>query len=53
VDKEEGKAVIAEPPGEEDTGEFFLEVFPEISLNAITGTPTPKTIRIVGFTKTN
>jgi len=38
-----------EATGEEDPGEFFLEEFPEISLNAITGTPSPKTMRIVGF----
>jgi hypothetical protein len=36
---------------EPDPGDFFLEEFPEISLNAITGTPTPKTMRIVGFIK--
>ncbi len=45
--------MIAEPPGEKDPGEFFLEEFPEISLNAITGTPSPKTTRIVRFIKTN
>jgi hypothetical protein len=38
-------------PVEEDPGEFFLEEFPKISLNAITGTPDPKTIRLVGFLK--
>jgi hypothetical protein len=38
-----------EAAGEEDPGEFFLEEFPEISLNAITGTPSPKTMRIFGF----
>jgi hypothetical protein len=53
VDKEDGKAMIAEPPGEEDPGEFFLEEFPKISLHAITGTPSPKTMRIIGFIKTN
>jgi len=37
------------PPVEEDPGEFFLEEFLEISLNTITGTPSPKTMRIVGF----
>ncbi len=36
-------------PAEEDPGEFFLEEFPKISLNAITGTPSPKTMRIVGY----
>jgi hypothetical protein len=38
-------------PAEEDPGEFFLEEFPEISLNAIIGTPHPKTMRLVGFLK--
>jgi hypothetical protein len=38
----------AETP-DEDPGEFFLEEFPEISLNAITGTPSPNTMRIVGI----
>jgi hypothetical protein len=36
-------------PAEDDPGEFFLEEFPEISLNAITGTPSPKTMRLIGF----
>jgi hypothetical protein len=45
-EEEEGNLVI---PTEEDPGEFFLEEFPEISLSAITGTPSPKTMRIVGF----
>jgi len=36
-------------PVEEDPGDFFLDEFPEISLNAITGTPHPKTMRLVGF----
>jgi hypothetical protein len=27
----------------------LLEEFPEISLNAITGTPSPKTMRLIGF----
>jgi hypothetical protein len=39
------------PPEEDDPGEFFLEEFPEISLNAITGSPSPKTMRIVGILK--
>jgi hypothetical protein len=34
---------------DEDPGEFFLEEFPEISLNAIVGSPSPKTMRIIGF----
>jgi hypothetical protein len=45
-EEEDGKPVI---PTEEDPGEFFLEEFPEISLSAITGTPSPKTMRIVGI----
>jgi hypothetical protein len=36
---------------EPDPGDFFLEDFPEISLHAIIGNPTPKTIRIVGMIK--
>jgi hypothetical protein len=36
-------------PAEEDPGEFFLEEFPKISLNAITGTSNSKTMRIVGI----
>jgi hypothetical protein len=38
-------------PVEEDPGELFLEEFPEISLNAITSTPHPRTMRLVGFLK--
>lgn len=41
----------ADQPTEPDPGDFFLEEFPEISLNAISGTPTPKTMRIVGYIK--
>lgn len=50
---EEGDAAPVQdtPPADEDPGEFFLEEFPEISLNAITGTPSPATMRIVGFLK--
>jgi len=44
-EEEEGNPVA---PVEEDPGEFFLEEFPEISLNAITGTPSSKTMQIVG-----
>jgi len=36
---------------EEDPGEFFLEEFLEISLNAITGSPSPKIMRVVGLLK--
>jgi hypothetical protein len=35
------------------TCENFLEEFPEIYLNAITGSSSPKTMRIVGFIKLN
>jgi hypothetical protein len=35
-------------PAEEDPNEFFLEEFPEISLNALTGTPNPRTMQILG-----
>jgi hypothetical protein len=38
-------------PVEENPGEFFLEEFPKISLNAITGTPHPRNMRLVGFLK--
>jgi hypothetical protein len=51
VDKNVDTGGHTEPPPEEDPGEFFLEEFPEISLNAITGSPSPKTMRIVGFIK--
>jgi hypothetical protein len=53
VDKEVGNEGNIEHPPEEDLGEFFLEEFPEISLNAIIGSPSPKTMRIVGFIKLN
>jgi hypothetical protein len=36
-------------PAKDDPGDFFLEEFPEISLNAITGTPSPKTMQIVVY----
>ncbi|XP_059456434.1 uncharacterized protein LOC132186472 [Corylus avellana] len=36
---------------EEDPGKFFLDADPEISLNAITGTPNPNTMRIMGVLK--
>jgi hypothetical protein len=39
------------PPEEEDPGEFFLEEFSKISLNPITGTLSPKTMRIVGIVR--
>jgi hypothetical protein len=34
---------------EKDPGEFFLEEFTKISLNAIVGSPSLKTMRIIGF----
>jgi hypothetical protein len=43
---------LAEPL-EEDPGKKKLEEFPEISLNAITGTPSLKTMRIVGIIRFN
>jgi hypothetical protein len=43
--------VIAPENEEEDPGQFFLDAEPEISLNAITGTPNPKTMRIMGIVK--
>jgi len=46
---EEAKAEKLAAPAEEDPGEFFLEEFPAISLNAITGTPSLKTMRIIGI----
>jgi hypothetical protein len=49
ADDTEGKDALVE----EDPGNFFLEEFLEISLNAITGTPSPKTMRIVGFLRFN
>jgi hypothetical protein len=50
VIEEEGEVKqISEATAEEDPGQFFLEEFLEISLNAITGTPAPKTMPIVGF----
>jgi hypothetical protein len=39
------------PHVDKDPGEFFLEEFPKISLNAITGTPSPTAMQIVGFLK--
>jgi len=49
ADQEEEEGGKTAPQAEEDPGEFFLEEFPEISLNAITGSPSPKTMRIVGI----
>jgi hypothetical protein len=43
--------VIAPENEEEDPGQFFLDTEPEISPNAITGTPNPKTMRIMGIVK--
>lgn len=39
------------PQEEDDTGQFFLEEFLEISLSAIIGTFSPKITRIVGILK--
>jgi hypothetical protein len=36
---------------EEDLGKFFMDQEPEISLNAITGNPNPKTMRMIGIIK--
>jgi len=48
VQKEEEADNTQADQTEEDPMEFFLKEFSEISLNAITGTPNLKTIRIVG-----
>jgi hypothetical protein len=37
------------PQEGDDPGDFFWEEFPEISLNAIIGKPSPKTMRLVGI----
>ena len=39
--------VVAVDREKEDLGQFFLDEEPKISLNAITGTPDPKTIRVI------
>jgi hypothetical protein len=49
VDREEEEGGKAASQAEEDPGQFFLEKFPKILLNAITGSPSPKTMRIVGI----
>jgi len=49
VEKEEEPPGKTPEPTEEDPSDFFLEEFPEISLNAITGTPNPKTMRLIGI----
>jgi hypothetical protein len=46
IDKDKMRDI---PPVEDDPNEFFLEEFPEISLNDIICTPSPKTTRIVGI----
>jgi hypothetical protein len=48
MEKEREVEQTAEATVEEDPREFFLEEFSEISLNAITGTPTPRTMWVVG-----
>jgi hypothetical protein len=37
------------PQEEDDPSDFILEEFPEISLNSIIETPSPKTMRLVGI----
>jgi hypothetical protein len=49
VEGDEGELVKNPDQLEEDPGEFFLEEFLEISLNVITGSPNPKTMRVVGL----
>jgi len=51
VEKEEESPGKTPEPAEEDPGDFFLEEFPEISLNAITGMPSPKTMRLIGIVR--
>jgi hypothetical protein len=41
--------VISIDKEEEDPGQFFLDEEPKISLNAITGTPNSKTMRLLEF----
>jgi hypothetical protein len=49
VEKEEETTGKTPKPADEDPGDFFKEEFPEISLNAITGMPSPKTMRLIGI----
>ncbi len=54
VAKKDGEVErTAKASTKEDPGEFFLEEFLKITLNAITRTLTPKTMRIVGFLRFN
>lgn len=48
VQKEDEGDENSAVPAEEDPREFFLEEFPEILLNAIIGTPSPKTMQMIG-----
>lgn len=45
---DEGEALAKEQVPKPDPRDFSLEEFPKISLNAITGTPSPKTMKLVG-----
>jgi hypothetical protein len=49
IDEQTPDLKKAPGPTEDDLGELFLEEFLKISLNAITGTTHPKTMRLVGF----
>jgi hypothetical protein len=49
VGENSGESLQELDPVEEDPGEFFMEEFPEISLNAIIGSRSPKTMRIIGI----
>ena len=48
MEQKEAADMVAVDRGEEDPGQFFLDEELEISLNAITGTPNPKTMKIIG-----
>jgi hypothetical protein len=48
IQKEEAGEETQAAPADEDPGEFFLEEFLEISLNAIAGTPNLRTMWILG-----
>jgi hypothetical protein len=48
---EEFLRVVSLEKEKEDPSQFFFDVELEISLNAITETPNPKTMRIVGILK--
>jgi hypothetical protein len=48
IQKEEAGEETQAAPADEDLGEFFLKELPKISLNAIAGTPNPRTMQILG-----